>query len=137
MKTYTLPLTLIGIAVFLLAGVLLFKPMYQAYGSAFTGQASYLQTATTTTVGNQAVPATTIASAQTDGSCKARVITTNGIGVYLSFGDTTGFGSTTLANAVGHWQPASTTVSYDSGIYGCGRLTGWATASTSLTVSQF
>jgi hypothetical protein len=135
MKTYTIPLTLLALGVLLLAGVLLLKPIDNAFGGAFTGSASYLQTATTTTVGPQTK--ITIASAQTDGSCKARVITTNYTGVFLSFGDTTGFGSTTLANGVGHWQPASTTVAYDGEIYGCGHLTGYATASTTLTVSQF
>ena len=137
MKSQTLSITLLGLAVFSLALVLLFKPVHDAFGSAFTGQASHLQTATTTQVGNQAVPALTIASAISDESCKARVITTNGIGVYLSFGDTAGFSSTTITNAIGHWQPASTTVVYDSGLYGCGRLTGWAVATTTLTVSQF
>lgn len=102
-------------------------------GSAFTGQSAYLQTATTTTL-NTATKGTIAAS---NDYCKSRVITTNGIGVYLSFGDTTGFGSTTLANAVGHWQPASTTVAYDGGLYGCGLLTGYANATTTLTVSQF
>ena len=119
----------------MLAGVLLLKPFNQALGGAFTGQAAYLQTATTTTVGPQTK--ITIFAAKTDNSCKARVITTNYTGVFLSFGDTTGFGSTTITNGTGHWQPASTTVAYDGELYGCGRVTGYAVASTSITTSEF
>ena len=135
-KSLALPLTLLALGILVLAGVLLFKPINNALGGAFTGSASYLQVATTTTVGPSAARITVFA-AKTDGSCKARVITTNYGGIFLSFGDTTGFGSTTITNGVGHWQAASTTVTYDGELFGCGLVTGYATASTSITVSEF
>jgi len=137
MKSQTLSITLFSIALLSLALVLLFKPVHDAFGSAFTGQASHLQSATTTVVGNQAVPPKTIFANDTTDSCKARIITTRESAISISFGDTTGFGSTTLTGASGHIQLASTTVAYDSGIYGCGLWTAYGYASTTLTVSQF
>lgn len=137
MKTYTLSLTIIAIGVMALVAVLLFKPLYQANGSAFTGQATFLQIATTTAVGPQDGEDTIFASNET---CKARVVTTQGTSaIMLSFGDKINgdFSSTTLTGTIGHLQLASTTVAYDSGIYGCGRWTVFAWASSTLTVSEF
>ena len=133
------PIIALSLAMLVLAGVIMFKPFNSAQGAAFTGLASYLQTATTTTVGPQgnAGAAITIAAAQTDGSCKARVVTTTSQGIMISFGDTTGFGSTTIGGQAGHLQAASTTVAYDGGIYGCGRMSAYGFASTTITVSQF
>ena len=80
----------------------------------------------------------TLFSAKTDGSCKARVVTTRGSSaIMLSFGDTTGFGSTTLSGTAGHLQLASTTVVYDSGLYGCGRMTAFGWSSSTVTISEF
>lgn len=137
MKTYTLPLALIAIGVIALVAVLLFKPLNQAQGSAFTGGRTFLQIATTTAVGPQDGEDTIFSSNET---CNARVVTTQGTSaVMLSFGDKTNgdFSSTTLAGTIGHLQAASTTVSYDAGIYGCGRWTAYAWASSTLTVSEF
>ena len=135
-KSLALPLTLLALGVLVLAGVLLFKPIDTALGGAFTGQAAFLQTATTTTVGPSAARIT-VFPASSDNSCKSRIITTNYAGIWLTFGDTTGFSSTTITNGVGHWQAASTTVAYDGEIFGCGRVTGYAIASTSITTSAF
>jgi len=142
MKTYTLPLTLVGIAILALAAVVLFKPMYNTFGAAFTGTASYLQTATSTSVGPEDSDKT-IFTASSDNSCKSRIITTQGnSAIMINFGDpgTDRLGnisSTTVSGTVGHWQAASTTVAYDSGLYGCGRWSAYAYASSTLTVSQF
>lgn len=139
MKTYTLPLTLIALSVLALSAILLFKPLYQTYGSAPSGQASHLQVATTTVVGPQDAN-DTIFSASADDSCKARVVSTTGLSaVMLVFGDpgNNDLSSTTLSGAVGHWQGASTTVAYDSGIYGCGRWSAYSYATQTITVSEF
>lgn len=111
----------------------------KALGGAFTGTASNLKVATTTTVGPQAVIRTQIFAANPQ--CKARVITTPGTSaIMISFGEpqTPGnISSTTLAGQVGHLQAASTTVEYDSEIYGCGLWRAYGYASTTLTVSEF
>lgn len=137
MKPLALPLTLLALSLIVFASVLIFKPVQTALGGAFTGTAAYLQMATTTTVGPSAGKIT-IFSAKTDNSCKSRVITTPGTSaIMLSFGDTTGFGSTTISGTAGHLQAASTTVAYDGEIYGCGRWTAFAWSSTTITVSEF
>jgi len=140
MKTHTLSLTFLGVACILLAGILLFKPMYQANGSAFTGSASYLQVATTSslTANTNAV----LLPARTDGSCKARVVTVPGAmtgGVNLIFGDKTNgdISSTTLSGTAGHYQAASTTVVYDSGLYGCGMMVARSWTSGTVVISEF
>jgi hypothetical protein len=109
-----------------------------AQGAAFTGQASYLQIATTTTVGIEGK--TRLFAERSDGSCKARVISTRENTMYIIFGDPTNgnLSSTTLTAGTGHFQAASTTVTYDAGIYGCGRW--WAigtVGSTTVTLSEF
>lgn len=142
MKTYTIPLTLIAFSIFALSAVLLFKPMYQALGEAFTGTSAYLQVATTTVVGPQDSD-DTIFTARTDGACKSRVITTlGGSAIMINFGDpgTDRLGnisSTTVSGVIGHWQAASTTVAYDSGLFGCGRWSAYSYATQTITVSEF
>lgn len=97
---------------------------------------AHIQTATTTTVGTDTV--VTLFADQTSATCKSRVITTNNNGILLSFGDLTGFGSTTLAVGAGHYQAASTTVAYDSALYGCGLVSALGlTASGTVTISSF
>lgn len=114
----------------------LFTPS-ELRGATFPGTAAQLKTATTTTVGPSA-QRITIFGLKSD--CKARVVTTNYAAVWLSFGEPTTNGnlsSSTLSNAAGHYQAASTTVAYDSGLFGCGVMTGYAVASTSITASEF
>lgn len=98
----------------------------------FFGYAARVQSATTTSVGGQT--STTIFSASSDDSCKSRIITTGATPVRLSFGEVTGFGSTTLSVTVGHYQAASTTIAYDSGLYGCGWWTGRAIGATTTVI---
>jgi hypothetical protein len=142
MKTYSLPLALIGLALFILAGILMLKPFYQAEGAAFTGGRTFVQTATTTAVGPQDGEDTIFAS---DETCNARVISTQGLSaIMIAFSDPVlsaqlagNLGSTTVSASAGHFQAASTTVVYDAGLYGCGRWTVYAWASSTLTVSEF
>lgn len=102
---------------------------------ATSGLPSYLAIATTTAVGPQEVK--TIFSSNSQ--CTSRVVGTAGQAVMLTFGDPVNgdVSSTTLTSMVGHWQGASTTVSYDSGIYGCGRWSAFGVASTTITSTEF
>lgn len=124
------------IAIFL--AFLIFNQMPQAEGSAFTGTNAFLQIATTTAVGPQDGEDTIFASNET---CKARIVTTQGMtgGIMISFGDKTNgdFSSTTLSGQIGHYQAPSTTIAYDSGLYGCGRWTAYSHASQTISISEF
>jgi len=94
--------------------------------------------ATTTAVG----PQETITIFSDKSNCSSRVIsTTDGKGqaIQVLFGDPTNgdIASTSLSEVVGHLQAGSTTQAYDAGIYGCGRWTVHASASTTLLISEF
>ena len=139
MKIVTnISLLVIATALCVIATLLIFKPMYQAYGEAFTGTATNPKLATTTSVG----PSTTRMFAANT-ACKARVVTTLGTNpVYIIFADQPGaignLSSSTISATAGHLQAPSTTQEYDSGIYGCGT---WyvksPTASTTVTITEF
>lgn len=113
-------------------GVLLSSYAGLVGASAPSGLPATLTVATTTTVGPQ--QNITVFAA---GECAARIVSTKAQGIMLLFADPTNgdISSTTLSGAVGHWQAGSTTIAYDSGLYGCGRMIGYAGASTTITVS--
>jgi hypothetical protein len=137
MKTQSLTFLFGSILVAVLLTGLILQQTNQADGSAFTGTRAFLQLATTTAVGPQDGQDTIFDS---DETCNARVITTQGASaIMISFGDKVNgdFSSTTLAGTIGHLQLASTTVVYDSGLYGCGRWTAYAWVSSTLSVSEF
>lgn len=52
-------------------------------------------------------------------SCSSRIITTRTQAVMLTFSDLSGIVPTAI---LGHQQAASTTVAYDSGLFGCGAV---------------
>lgn len=67
-------------------------------------------------------------------SCNARIVTTYANPVMLTFSDYLGQSPTAT---FGHLQAASTTVVYDSGVYGCGLMKAYGyTASTSITFTS-
>ena len=72
----------------------------------------------------------------TSTSCASRVISTRGVGISLTLGEA---GTTTIPTSIfGHAQAASTTVNYDSGVYGCGRWKATSVgAATVITVTEF
>lgn len=112
-----------------------FSTMRVAFASAPSGLNAVVVSATTTQVGPQ--QNITLFSANT--TCASRIVRTQGVEVYLTFGDTVPTGaiaSTSLTAVVGFFQAASTSVAYDSGLYGCGRMTGEALASTTITVAE-
>ena len=121
-------------------GLFLYTPILNVQGAAFTGTSSNVRLATTTVAGPQGtgVVRTQIFAGNTQ--CKSRIISTDGTSaIRLSFKDIPGagnVGSTTIGASIGTIQLASTTVAYDSGIYGCGVWNAWAYASTTLTLTE-
>lgn len=143
MKSATIySLYALAASIIFLAVVVSLKPFASVLGAAPLGQSAYLQTATTSAVGPQDSN-DTIFAASSDNSCKARVVSTTGLSaIMLNFGepgaDRAGnISSTTVSGSVGHWQAASTTVVYDSGLYGCGQWSAFSYASQTITISEF
>lgn len=69
----------------------------------------------------------------TSTSCAARIITTKGTAINLTFSDKTGIRPGATAGAV---QAASTTVAYDGGLYGCDAVYAYSYASQVLDVYE-
>lgn len=89
----------------------------QAYGSAPNG----LQASVTNATTSQSTVGTTAIGLFATSTCSARVITTTSQPLMLTFSDNQGKVPT---GSFGTWQSASTTVTYDSGQYGCGLVRG-------------
>jgi len=121
-------------AIMVIAGIItaLVMQAQVAVGAAFPGQQARLQTATTTILGPG-----TVTLFEASNFCLNRVVTTQGTEIKVLFGDAIGLTATSVSATVGHLQAASTTVSYDSGLYGCGKMVGRANASTTVTISSF
>lgn len=66
-------------------------------------------------------------------TCNSRVITTYASPIMIGFTDLRGF---VPSGVGGHLQLASTTVAYDSGIYGCAAWRVYSFTSQAITVSQ-
>ena len=64
-------------------------------------------------------------------TCASRIVTTGAAGAGLSFND-----QVLNATSIGHWQAASTTVSYDGALYGCGVMRARANGATSLLITE-
>lgn len=130
----TLPTYILAGAILLLASALFFTQSASTEAG-WWGWQSHIQSATTTTVG----PDTnvTLFADQVSATCHSRIVTTRGSAIVISFDDVTGYGSTTMALTDGHIQASSTTVAYDSGTYGCGRMTALGWSSTTITTSSF
>jgi hypothetical protein len=117
-----------------IAGVLLSIVSYlvgsanitQNYGNA-SGNVARVYTNTTSVPGNTSI--VTIFAAKN--MCATRVISTVGVPIRLSFDS----GLTPTIN-VGILQAASTTATYPSDVYGCGAVTGFAEASTTITIAE-
>lgn len=86
-----------------------------SFGSAPSGLQATVASTTAETV--LAASAVTIAATS---SCSSRVVSTGAQAIVMTFSDYAGQ-SPTLAG-FGFYQPASTTVAYDSGLYGCGLM---------------
>lgn len=68
--------------------------------------------------------------AATSSNCVTRIVGTVGTAIQLSFSQNINPTAT-----VGHVQGASTSIPYNNGDYGCGAITGYAAASTSITIT--
>lgn len=66
-------------------------------------------------------------------TCAARVITTVASPIMLTFSD---YSAQTPTATFGHLQLASTTVTYDSGQYGCGLFKAFGFVSSAITISE-
>lgn len=66
-------------------------------------------------------------------TCAARVVSTTDKQVMLTFTDALNESPT---GTYGHMQLASTTVVYDGGQYGCGKVKVWADAATNITFTD-
>mgnify|MGYP001620165213 CR=1 FL=1 len=70
--------------------------------------------------------------------CSSRVISTKERALLLMFDNVATQASSTLNSRFGHLQAASTTVNYDSGVYGCGTVYAFGfDATTSITTSEY
>lgn len=81
----------------------------------------------TVAVGPQAV--ITLATAVSN--CTSRIIGTASSSLMLSFSS-----SIAPTSTIGYWQSSSSTVSYDNAVYGCGAITAYSPASSTITVTQ-
>lgn len=96
--------------------------------SAPSGLQSTVATSSVFTIG--AAAATVFA---TSSNCASRIITTKANEITITFTDKTGQSPT---NVFGHLQAASTTVAYDSGIYGCNAFKIYSYGTQNLTVTE-
>lgn len=117
----------IGITVFAFVAYSLFENVRIAEASAPSGLQATVASSTAEVV--LAASAVNIAATST---CAARIISTTQQGIMLTMSD---FSGQTPTQTFGLWQAASTTVSYDSGQYGCGLIKAIANgANTNITV---
>lgn len=126
---YRVGLTLLAIA---LIGLLTYWVSLQiplTFSSAPSGLPAQNLPATSTVLTLSADTATTLFEARR--SCNARSISTGAQNLKISFS------STTPNSFIGSVQLSSTTVAYDSGLYGCGQWRGFATASTTIDLNEF
>src|SRR3990167_1586223 len=101
----------------------------QAGASAPSGLPATIATTSTVEIGPQLNKVLFATS-----TCAARIVST--ATSTASFQFTGALGTTSLTSSVGHQQAASTTVVYDSGVYGCGVMTGFAYSSSTVTISE-
>lgn len=124
-------ITIALIAMFATIVAIMFSYSNFAKASAPSGLPATMATSSTIVVGTSSI--TTLFADNL--MCSSRVISTVAQPIMLSFG---AMSSTTPSGTIGHYQAASTTVAYDSGIYGCGLVSAYGfNASTTITKSEF
>ncbi len=118
-------LIVIGLAI-ILASLVIWGGFYQLQpvgAAAFSGGHAVVATTSSLVVGPAANSQSVWApgpNTLTENNCSARIISTANQAVNISFsGTSSSTATTTVSNLLGHYQPASTTVAYDGGIYGC------------------
>lgn len=114
-------------AIFIAALVCLMAIAFRpAFASAPSGLPANLTSAASLTVST-----TALQLAATSTTCSARIVSTGNSAVMLGF---SAYAGTTTTGSVGVWQGASTTVAYDSGLYGCGQLSAYSYTSSLVDV---
>lgn len=130
-------MTLTAIVFVVMSAFVIFNSAMSAGASAPTGLPATVATSSAFTVGpdaNTYIVGTTSPAFEARTMCAARIISTVGQPIQISFGSVS---STTLSQVKGHLQGASTTVAYDSGIYGCGYMTiRGINASTTIQITE-
>lgn len=102
---------------------------FSAHASSPSGLPAVMATSSTVIVG----PGNSMTAFATS-TCASRVISTVAQPVMITFTDNAGQSPT---GTYGHLQAASTSMAYDSGLYGCGALKVYGfVASTTITVSE-
>lgn len=129
MKTSNLFITWIALmAITLIVGVsFIVQGAHQAGASTLAYAVPHVATSSTVVVGPGF--ATLFA---TSSNCTGRAVSTVASPIMLSF-----TGNVIPSGAVGHIQAASTTVFYNNGDYGCGAVTAYGFASSTITITQF
>ncbi len=122
-----LAIAILTLAVFVAGFLVHSTPKAKFGGFAAAGPATV---ATTTRF---ALVAATAAAIEATSSCAARIITTYASPIMLTFDATSGQLPT---GVFGFLQPASTTVAYDAGLYGCGLVTAYSFTAQTITVSD-
>ncbi len=119
-----------GIAVLAVLVIGLILSIYNlapSFSSAPDGIPATVATTSAPTVGTTAVRVFATST------CAARIITTYASPVMLTFTDLNGDVPSAI---LGHLQPASTTVSYDSGQYGCNAVRAFSFVADDIWVSE-
>jgi hypothetical protein len=119
------------IAGFLLAGFLVLSLSLSGgqnvSASAPSGLPSIVATSSVSAVSRTAI------SLFATSSCSARIITTAADPIMLTFSD---YAAQTPSATYGHFQGASTTVAYDSGLYGCGLVKAYSFNGQDITLTE-
>lgn len=124
----------LGIASILAIGLLVFGIMSFQAKTVKAGAPSGLPATMATTSSVIVGPGNAMTLFATSTACATRVISTVAQPIMLTFTDNAGQSPTGI---FGHLQAASTTVDYDSGLYGCGLVKAYGfVASTTITISE-
>ena len=99
------------------------------FGSAPAGQNA---TVATTTLSRTVGTSQTLLFATSSPACTSRIISTTNGAIYLTFTDAQGITPTAIT---GHLQLGSTTVAYDSGLYGCDAVRAISATGGNVTVT--
>jgi len=105
---------------------------FTAFGAAPSGLPAVVGTSTTMHL-VAATPTLVFPTSTYPQNCAARVITTASSSVQISFSDKQ---SLVPGATAGHIQGASTTVAYDSGIYGCDAVRIYSWTAQKITIQE-
>lgn len=130
---------ILGIIVFLVGFVAFYRPELAA-GSAPTGLSTSLAISNVISVGpgGAETGGSNTQIATSSPNCTSRVVTTYSRPIAISFGTSSLYALATSSLQQGMLQAASTTVSYDAGLYGCDFWTAYGYGpTTTITFSEF